>query len=89
MFFWTAGSWFALRVAIDRSLLQTLGEIPEAGPDWLDALLMQWRFVKEKRSRSISDRSRGALRLLRMQGTALLLQLAVLGVGILTTTVRL
>jgi hypothetical protein len=75
---WLIGIWYAVRVAIDRSLFRTLAANPEAGADWLDSLLRDWKLVKAPGSRSIADRSRGALRLWRMQAAALIVQLATL-----------
>lgn len=73
---WLIESWFAARVAIDRSLFQTLSENPESGADRLDNLLVDWKLLKTPKSRTMTDRIRGALRLLRIQSAALTLQLA-------------
>jgi hypothetical protein len=89
LFFWVVGSWFAVRVAIDRSLFQTLAEDPGEGADRLDSLLVYWKLVTAAKSRSMPDRSRGALRLCRMQGVALALQLAALGVAMILRAVNL
>ena len=75
---WPIGSWYAVRVAIDRSLFRTLAANPEEGVEWLDSLLLDWKLVKVAGSRNIADRSRGALRLWRMQAAALVVQLATL-----------
>jgi hypothetical protein len=86
---WLVQCWFAVRVAIDRSLFFTLAENGEESADWLDALLVDWKFLKSAKSRSLADRSRGALRLWRMQQAALVLQLAVLGAGMILRAVSL
>jgi hypothetical protein len=80
---WVLESWFAVRVAIDRSLFRTLAEEPAEGADWLDGLLVDWGLVKAAQSRSMPDRTRGALRLFRMQCVALALQMAALGGAIM------
>jgi hypothetical protein len=87
--FWAVESWFAVRVAIDRSLFHTLAEEPGEGADWLDALLVDWKMVKSPKSRSMADRSRGALRLWRMQWVALGLQLTALGCAMILRAVNL
>jgi hypothetical protein len=75
---WLVESWFAVRVAIDRSLFRTLAANPRDGADWLDALLVDRKLIKAANSRSMEDRSRGALRLWRLQAAALTVQLVVL-----------
>jgi len=85
---WLAQTWFAARVAIDRSLFQTLAGDPEEGADKLDSLLAQWGVLKQARPRSIEDRSRGALRLLRLQSAALGLQVLALFCAMLLRTVE-
>ena len=85
---WLVESWFAVRVAIDRSLFRTLAANPQDGADWLDALLVDWKLVKAATSRSMTDRSRGALRLWRMQAVALTVQLATLAAGIILRVVN-
>jgi hypothetical protein len=85
---WLVESWFAVRVAIDRSLFRTLASYPQDGADWLDALLVDWNLVKAATSRSMADRSRGALRLWRMQAAALTVQLATLAAGIILRVVN-
>jgi hypothetical protein len=75
---WLIGIWYAVRVAIDQSLFRTLAANPQEGADGLDSLLADWKLVKVAGSRSIADRSRGAVRLWRMQAAALILQLATL-----------
>ena len=85
---WLVESWFAVRVAIDRSLFRTLAAHPADGADWLDALLVDWKLVKAAKSRSMSDRSRGALRLWRMQAAALTVQLAALAAAIVLRVVN-
>jgi hypothetical protein len=72
---WLVETWFAARVAIDRALFQALAENPDAGADRLDNLLVDWTLVKTAKSRNMTDRIRGALKLLRMQWVALVLQL--------------
>jgi hypothetical protein len=84
---WFIESWFAVRVAIDRSLFRTLAEDPDDGPVWLDALLVDWKLVKAPKSRSMEDRSRGALRLWRLQAAALTVQLAALATAAFLDTV--
>jgi hypothetical protein len=79
--FWVMESWFAVRVAADRPLFLALAEQPEESPAWLDTLLVDWGLVKAAKSRSMADRSRGALRLLKKQWAALVLQLAALAVA--------
>lgn len=79
---WVVGSWFAVRVAIDRALFRTLASHPADGADWLDALLVDWKLVKAAPSRSLQDRSRGAMRLWRMQSAALALELATLALAL-------
>jgi len=86
---WMVETWFAVRVAIDRSLFRTLGEHPADGADWLDALLVDWKLTKIAQSRTMADRTRGALRLWRMQSSALALQLAALGGGMILRAVNL
>jgi hypothetical protein len=86
---WMVGSWFAVRVAIDRSLFRTLAEDSPEGAEWLDALLVEWALVKSTKSRSIADRSRGALRLWRMQSAALVIQLAALAGAMMLRAVNL
>jgi hypothetical protein len=85
---WLVESWFAVRVAIDRSLFRTLAANPQDGADWLDALLVDWKLIKAAKSRSMADRSRGALGLWRMQAAALSVQLAALAVGIILRAVN-
>ena len=89
---WLVQTWFAARVAIDRSLFQTLAHDPASGPGRLDALLIEWKLrerkpvdwelVKTPQSRSMADRIQGALRLWRMQSAALALQLLTLGAAV-------
>jgi hypothetical protein len=85
---WVAESWFAMRVAIDRSLFRTLAGEPAEGADWLDGLLVDWGLVKAAQSRSMTDRSRGALRFWRTQCVALAVQLAALGGAIMLHAVN-
>ena len=87
--FWVVELWFAGRVAIDRSLFRTLAADSEQSAEWLDVLLVDWRFIKAAKSRSMADRSRGALRLLRMQSVTLILQLVTLGVAMILRAVNL
>ena len=89
LFLWLVECWFAVRVAIDRPLFASLAEGGEESPEWLDALLVSWGILKAARPRSIADRTRGALRLWRMQQVALMLQLAALGVGMIFRAVSL
>jgi hypothetical protein len=79
---WLLESWFAVRVAIDRSLFHSLAGEPADGADWLDALLVDWKLLKRAQSRSMPDRSRGALQLLRLQVAALAVQLAALALAL-------
>jgi hypothetical protein len=76
---WTVETWFAVRVSIDRSLFRTLAEHPEDGGEKLDALLVEWRVLKQARPRSLEERSLGARRLLRKQSWAFGAQLGTLG----------
>ena len=76
--FWVVECVLALRVEIDHSLFETFARDPEAAGDWLDGLLVDWKLVKAAKSRDVSERSRGAMRLWRMQRVALVLQLAAL-----------
>ena len=59
---WIVESWFAARIAIDRSLFQTLAAEPADGADWLDALLVDWKLMKAAKSRTMADRIQGAVR---------------------------
>ncbi len=86
---WVIEVWLAVRVAIDRSLFRTLAEDPQEGADWLDALLVDWKLAKAPKPRSLADRSRGALRLWRLQWAALVLQLAALGAAMILRAVNL
>jgi len=79
---WLVQTWFAVRVAIDRSLFQTLSQHPADGADWLDELLVEWKLVKSTPNRSMADRVQGALGLWRSQSAALAFQLAVLCGGL-------
>jgi hypothetical protein len=85
---WLVESWFAVRVAIDRSLFRTLAANPQDGADWLDALLLDWKLIPAAKSRSMQDRSRGALRLWRMQAAALTVQLLAMLAGIVLRMVN-
>lgn len=85
---WLVESWFAVRVAIDRSLFCTLAAHPADGADWLDALLVDWKLMKAAKSRRMSSRSRGALRLWRMQAAALTVQLAALATAVVLRVVK-
>lgn len=85
---WMVETWFAVRVAIDRSLFRTLSQFPTDGADWLDALLVDWKLAKITASRTMADRTRGALHLWRMQSTALAVQLAALGGGMILRAVN-
>lgn len=75
---WIIQTWFAARVAIDRSLFRTLAREPESGPAALDGVLVEWGIVKQPKSRTIDDRSAGARGLLRKQSLAFGLQLVML-----------
>jgi hypothetical protein len=86
---WLVETWFAVRVAIDRSLFRSLAEEPADGADWLDALLVDWKLVKTAQSRSMPDRIRGALGLWRRQSAALALQLAALAAALVLQAVNL
>ena len=86
---WGLESWFAVRVAIDRRLFRALADCPEDGADWLDTLLVDWRFIKAAKSRSTADRISGALRLWRNQSAALALQLAALACAMIIHAVSL
>ena len=86
---WIVESMFAVRVAIDRSLFQTLAKDPEAGGGWLDALLVDWKLAGARKSRNMPERSKAALRLWRIQRSALILQLAALGGAMILRAVNL
>jgi hypothetical protein len=80
-------TWFAVRVAIDRSLFQALAN-GEDRAKRMDVLLVDWKLVKTVMAdRSMGDRSRGALALWRKQSTALAIQLLALGGAIILHTV--
>jgi hypothetical protein len=92
--FWIVETWFAIRVAVDRRLFHAMAEDPEAAATRLDELLVEWKLRKAPKSptmenRSLADRSRGALRLLRMQWAAMVLQLAVLASAMILRAVNL
>jgi hypothetical protein len=76
---WFAGSWFAVRVAIDASLFRALTGDFELRR--LDALLTRWGFTQQPKERNLEDRSHGALRLWRRQTMLLAIQLAALLAG--------
>ena len=84
---WAVESWYAVRVAIDRSLFVTLAQEPADGADWLDVLLVDWKLIKAAKSRNMTDRMQGAMRLWRIQGAALVLQLAALAGAIVVRAV--
>jgi hypothetical protein len=75
---WALETWFAVRVSIDRSLFHTMAERPEDAGEALDAVLVDWRIIKQARPRSMADRCRGALRLVRKQTLAFGVQLIML-----------
>ncbi len=75
---WPLQTWYAVRVAIDRRLFETLATEPAEAAGWLDALLVDWKLHPAAPPRSLTGRSRGALRLLRLQSAALAVQLAAL-----------
>lgn len=66
--------WFALRVAIDADLFEKIaaGQLDTRQLD--EALLQLGLIKKEKTGRDMQDRSRGAFRLLKLQGICLFLQ---------------
>ena len=76
---WIVQTWFAARIAIDRSLFQTLAGDPDSGPAALDSLLVDWGILKQARQRSLDDRSQRARGLLRKQSLAFVVQLVMLG----------
>jgi hypothetical protein len=84
---WPVGCYFAVRVAVDRSLFRVLAGDPENGGRLLDELLQSWSFAKGGKERSMEDRSRGALALLRRLAIFVTVQLAALVAGILLQTV--
>ena len=84
---WAVESWYAVRVAVDRSLFVALAQEPADGADWLDVLLVDWKLIKTAKSRNMTDRMQGAMRLWRIQGAALVLQLAALAGAIVVRAV--
>ena len=84
---WLVESWFGIRVAIDGSLFRTLAQNDGDGAEWLDSLLVDWKLIDMAQSRSMADRTRGALRLWRMQSAALAVQLAALAASLLVRAV--
>jgi hypothetical protein len=86
---WLIQCWLAVRVAIDRSLFFTLAASGEESAECLDTLLVDWKLLKAPKPRTLADRSRGALRLWRMQQVALMLQLVTLGLGMILRAVSL
>jgi hypothetical protein len=76
LLFGLAEFWFALRVALDADLFAAIGE-GKLDAVKLDDALQRLGFIKKaKAGRSMEERSRGALRLLKLQGLCLLLQVA-------------
>jgi hypothetical protein len=85
--FWPAGVtaigavefWLAARVAIDADLLAALDEGDLAG---FDAAMQRLGLMQAgKTGRPMEDRIRGALQLLKLQASMLLLQIAALVAG--------
>ncbi len=60
---WPAACYFSVRVAIDGSLFKELALSGEDSGPALDELLGGLGFLREKRERTIGDRSRGAVKL--------------------------
>jgi hypothetical protein len=71
--------WLAARVAIDADLFAALGDDDLARFD--DAMQRLGLMQAGKAGRSMEQRIRGALRLLKLQGATLLLQIAALLAG--------
>jgi hypothetical protein len=82
LLFWFVECWFAVRVAIDRSLFRVLATDADEGGRQLDAML-------NRAGRPLPDRTRGALALWRKQIAALAIQLAVLAAGIVLSAASL
>jgi hypothetical protein len=82
---WAVVCCMAIRVRIDASLFRAMADAPDSDPDRLDMLLAQWGFSSRCRRRTIAERSKGAIRLLRWLAAALILQLGALIAGILLT----
>jgi hypothetical protein len=72
--------WFAIRVAFDAALFYQLS-LAEDGPDWatLDSALTELHLLPaEQAGRPIEQRIAGAMRLLRRQIIALIVQIALI-----------
>lgn len=74
---WPVALYLGVRVAIDASLFEERA----AGPD-LDELLRAWGFGRDKQDRTLSERSRGALRLWKYLMAAVAVQLLVLAAAL-------
>jgi hypothetical protein len=72
--------WLAARVAIDADLFAALGEGDLARFD--EAMRRLGLMPESKAGRPMDDRIRGALRLLKLQGTMLLLQIGAAFIGL-------
>jgi hypothetical protein len=73
--------WLAARVAIDADLFAALGEDDLAR---FDEAMRRLRLMPDsKAGRPMDDRIRGALRLLKLQGAMLLLQIAAAFIGMM------
>ncbi|MEZ0259790.1 MAG: hypothetical protein ACAH80_02205 [Alphaproteobacteria bacterium] len=68
--------WFAARVALDANLFEKIADGKLSTKDIDDSLLRLGLIKQEKAGRSMEDRSRGAFRLLKLQGMCLLGQMA-------------
>ena len=66
--------WLALRVAIDADLFEKIAEGQLDTRQLDEALLQSGLIKKEKTGRDMQGRSRGAFRLLKLQGICLFLQ---------------
>lgn len=73
--------WLAARVAIDADLFAALGEDDLARFD--EAMRRLGLMPESKAGRPMDDRIRGALRLLKLQGAMLLLQIVLAFIGMM------
>ncbi len=78
---WPVACYLGLRVRIDEGLFRDLAVEPERRAGELDELLRGWGMARATRERSISDRSRGALRLWRQMVAAAAVQWIALAAG--------
>jgi hypothetical protein len=73
--------WLAARVAIDADLFSALGESDLAQFD--EAMRRLGLMPQSKAGRPMDNRIRGALRLLKLQGAMLLLQIVAIFIGMM------